>query len=196
MLYISGVRNKDKIPRMITPRIGGRPAEGEIWAADNGRYSDRINYKGDEFYLGWLSRMPVETCLFATAPDTFSDAITTLRESIPLLPRIRALGYKAALVAQPTMTIEMTPWDDFDVLFIGGPDEWQFSERLTLLVKEAIRRGKKVHMGRVNSLRRMRYAASLGCESVDGTILKYNPSTDILGWLATVNEELTTHPHL
>ena len=30
-------------------------------------------------------------------------------------------------------------------------------------------RGKWVHMGRVNSTRRIRYAASIGCDSVDGT---------------------------
>ena len=34
---------------------------------------------------------------------------------------------------------------------------------------EAKRRRKWVHMGRVNSERRIRYAASIGCDSIDGT---------------------------
>jgi hypothetical protein len=37
------------------------------------------------------------------------------------------------------------------------------------LVAEAKRRGKYDHMGRVNSARRAAYAASIGCDSIDGT---------------------------
>ena len=37
------------------------------------------------------------------------------------------------------------------------------------LVAEARTRNVWVHMGRVNSLRRLAYAASIGCDSIDGT---------------------------
>jgi hypothetical protein len=37
------------------------------------------------------------------------------------------------------------------------------------VVAEARQRGIWVHMGRVNSLRRLAYAASIGCDSIDGT---------------------------
>jgi hypothetical protein len=37
------------------------------------------------------------------------------------------------------------------------------------IVAEARARNVWVHMGRVNSLRRLAYAASIGCDSVDGT---------------------------
>jgi hypothetical protein len=37
------------------------------------------------------------------------------------------------------------------------------------LVRAWKRAGKWVHLGRVNSERRIRYAASIGCDSVDGT---------------------------
>lgn len=45
-------------------------------------------------------------------------------------------------------------------------------------------------MGRVNSLRRLHYAVSIGCDSVDGTYLAHGPDTNLprlLGWLRTLD---------
>jgi hypothetical protein len=52
-------------------------------------------------------------------------------------------------------------------------------------------------MGRVNSLRRLRYAHSIGCHSVDGTHLAYGPDRklpELLGWLRTIGQETPGHP--
>jgi hypothetical protein len=46
------------------------------------------------------------------------------------------------------------------------------------------------HRSRVNSLTRLRYAVSIGCDSVDGTYLAYGPDRNLpalLRWLATVS---------
>jgi EAL domain-containing protein (putative c-di-GMP-specific phosphodiesterase class I) len=37
------------------------------------------------------------------------------------------------------------------------------------LCREAKAQGKYLHMGRVNTQQRIRYAQSLGCDSIDGT---------------------------
>lgn len=42
-----------------------------------------------------------------------------------------------------------------------------------LLVRQARNHGKWVHMGRVNSMARMERARSMGCNSADGTFIKY-----------------------
>lgn len=175
MLYLSGVLRPD-MPAMITPRMGQRPAPGQPWAADNGRFSSPEDYT-DEGYLDWLAKMPVESCLFATAPDVVGDAIETLRLSAPMYAPIRELGYRVALVAQDGLErfYELTPWADFDVLFVGGSTEWKLGEAAAAIVGEAKARGKWVHMGRVNSLRRVVYAESIGCDSVDGTYLRFRP---------------------
>jgi len=58
------------------------------------------------------------------------------------------------------------------------------------LVREAKRRGKWVHMGRVNSLKRLQYATSIGCDSADGTYLVKAPDGNLptlLAWLDQVN---------
>jgi hypothetical protein len=77
------------------------------------------------------------------------------------------------------------PWDEFDVLFIGGTTEWKESAHAARLAAEAKARGKGVHMGRVNGGRRYRYAADIGCDSADGTYLTYGPDKllpNVLAW--------------
>jgi hypothetical protein len=119
--------------------------------------------------------MPVERCLFATAPDQVADMAMTLIKSLPMLPRIRRLGYRAALVAQDGAELAQLPWRAFDCLFLGGTTSWKLSEGARALGLEAVQRGKWLHMGRVNSRRRYRQAVSMGAHSVDGTLLRYGP---------------------
>ncbi len=182
MLYLSGVVRPD-LPAMITPRMGQRPAAGQAWAADNGRYASPQDYT-DEKFLAWLRSMPAESCLFATAPDVVGNAGATLAMSNPMFRRIREAGYRPALVAQDGLENlrDFIPWQDFDCLFIGGTTAWKLSEAAADIAREAKRRGKWVHMGRVNSLKRMRYAESIGCDSADGTVLKHDPQRPVGEW--------------
>lgn len=192
MLYLSGVLRPD-MPGMVTPRMGQQPPDGQPWAADNGRFNSPHEYS-DEGYLAWLEKMRphADRCLFATAPDVVGDAAATLALSLPMLPKIRAAGYPAAFVAQDGLTIETTPWDEFDCLFVGGTTEWKLSEVAYQLAAEAKRRGKWTHMGRVNSWQRFRAAAAAGYDSADGTYLRFDPSQKRLGkqrietWTETV----------
>ena len=88
--------------------------------------------------------------------------------------------------------IDGYPWDDFDALFIGGSTSWKLGPGAAAVAYDAKLRGKWVHMGRVNSLRRMRYAESIGCDSADGTTLRFSPGTDVQGWADHVRQ----HPSI
>lgn len=49
-----------------------------------------------------------------------------------------------------------------------------------------------VHMGRVNSKKRLDTARAMGCDSVDGTYLTFGPDTNLprlLSWLAAAARE-------
>ena len=192
MIYLSGVVRPD-LPAMLQPGMGNLPPVGQPWAADNGRFSSPEDYS-DEKYLDWLAKRPrQEACLFVTAPDVVGNARATLALSAPMYARIRALGYKVALVAQDGLESLTVPWQDFDALFIGGSTGWKLSEAAASLVHEAKRRGKWVHMGRVNSLRRLRFAQSIGCDSADGTFLKYGPDVNrerMERWFEAMDREL------
>jgi len=126
------------------------------------------------------------------APDVVGDAEATLKRSMPWLAYIRELGFPAALVAQDGLEAMEVPWDDFDVLFIGGSTDWKLSDHAHALTLEAKRRGKWVHMGRVNSQVRLRRAALTGCDSADGTFIAFGPDVNlprVLGWLRDVTQE-------
>lgn len=174
-----------------TPRQGNRRPDDMTWCADNGCFSDKFN---EPKWWSWLmaNADQAKSCWFAVAPDVVGDAAATLVRSLPWLPRIRALGYPAAFVAQDGLEELATPWDEFDVLFIGGTTEWKLSHHVRELVIEAKANNKLVHMGRVNSRRRIRYAHSIGCNSVDGTFLAFGPDVNlpkILRWMGEVNEK-------
>lgn len=170
---------RGEIGMMCTPNEARTPLPGVVWAADNGCFSR--NYVGDERWLAWLERHAdhADGCLFATAPDVVGDAAATLTRSVPFLPIIRELGYPPALVAQDGLEHLEVPWDAFDVLFIGGTTDWKLSAAVRDLITEARRRGKRVHMGRVNSRRRWQYAEFVGCDTTDGTFLAFGPDQNL-----------------
>lgn len=204
-----------------TPKQGNRPVAGAVWCADNGCFGK--GYPGDEAWLSWLAARAdrADSCLFATAPDVVGDAAATLERSLPWLPKIRALGFPAALVAQNGLESLAIPWDSFDALFLGGSPEcipcghvfrerrspkrdercpkcgrqlteWKLGPHASQLAAEAKRRGKWVHMGRVNSLRRLRYADDIGCDSADGTFLAFGPDANlprVLRWTRDIHEQ-------
>jgi hypothetical protein len=192
VIYLSGcirdIRHK-RLGFMFTPQMGNVIPNDVTWGADNGRFGSPEKYS-DTGYLTWLASKDPARCLFATAPDVVGDHQATVELSVPMLPRIRALGYKPAFVAQDGFDSKSTPWDLFDVLFIGGTTEFKLS--CGDAIREAKRRGKWVHMGRVNSYTRIRVATAMGCDSSDGTYLKFGPDINapkLLGWLDKLERE-------
>lgn len=185
-----------------------RQADGySRWAIDNGVFGKAAAgrpWRDDDTddYLAYLARVVDEVdtsnVLFATAPDAlgFVDgaprghAWNTWFKSGPVFERIRELGLPAALVLQNGVELSdpmtHTHWDMFDAVFIGGSDDFKLGEQARRLVAEAKRHGKWVHMGRVNSLKRLRIAQNLGCDSADGTYVGFGPSKNVpklLAWL-------------
>lgn len=169
-----------ELGRLCTPSGGSPPTFG-TWGADSGCFT-----LGDRFvparYLNWLeAQMPhKDRCLFAPAPDVVGDHAATVIRSAPYLPAIRAMGYPAAFVGQDGATPANVPWNDFDVLFLGGTTEWKLGRAARLLCFTAVMRGKPVHVGRVNSGKRFRYARDLlHAASADGTFLSFGPTANL-----------------
>jgi hypothetical protein len=170
---------------MTTPAQGNAVPDRAWWAADNGVFGK--GYPGDEAWLAWLASRTADPdrCLFVTAPDVVGDAWRTLSRSWPFLPLIRDLGYPAAFVAQDGIEDTGVPWDDLDVLFLGGTDAFKLGEHAAELVHLARSHGKWVHVGRVNSRVRWDRFEQLGCDSADGTFLAFGPDKNLdecLSW--------------
>lgn len=198
MIYLSGVV-RDGVQElgagfMVTPAMGNRIPEGATWAADTGCFRNPEAFDLDR-YLAWLGKRDAATCLFATAPDVVGDHELTPERSLPVLPLIREAGYKAAFVAQDGATESNVPWGEFDALFIGGTTEWKLSEAAYALVAAGKRLGKWVHVGRVNSQRRLRAFTAAGADSADGTYLAFGPDRN-LPKLAAWLHDLAQQPNL
>ena len=70
--------------------------------------------------------------------------------------------------------------------------EWKLSADAKLCVDEAQLLGKWVHVGRVNSWRRLRHVAAWDVDSVDGTYLAFGPDRNgarLAGWLRRLETE-------
>ncbi|WP_446038059.1 hypothetical protein [Streptomyces sp. SID1121] len=180
---------------MTTPAQGSRIPDGTLYACDNGKFGK--GWPGAAWFK-WLertvNRYGADRCLWAVAPDKPFDASGTLEESLPWLARIRELAVPAAFAAQDGCDLLGLPWEEFDVLFLGGSTEWKIGPVAARLSEEALARGKTVHMGRVNSLRRLRIAEDFGCETVDGTCLAFGPDKNLArlrGWLDEIDSRPT-----
>jgi hypothetical protein len=177
---------------IVTPMQGNRIPDDVGICADNGCFGK--GYPGDAKWWAWLQTLPADRTVFAVAPDVVGDATATMARSQPWLAKIRSLGMPAAFVAQDGLEALTVPWDEFDVLFIGGTTEWKLGRHARQIVKDAKAHGKWVHMGRVNSLQRLRYADAIGCDSADGTYISFGPDLnlpDVLGWVREINHQ---HP--
>lgn len=184
-----------------TPAQGNKRPDGVTWCADNGCFSDRWD-EGKWWQFLVDNAHAAATCLFAVAPDVVGDAFATTIRFRQWGQRIRALGYRVAYVAQDGLEglrgrteggglTFPVPWDSFDCLFIGGTTEWKLGAAARDIVAEAKQRGKWVHMGRVNSEKRYRYAMAIGCDSADGTFLTFGPDVNLpklIAWTRTADQ--------
>jgi hypothetical protein len=157
------------------------------WAGDNGCFT-RPDLDVDSF-LAWAESQADDraNCLFIVAPDVVGDARTTLTRSGLVLPELRLMGFPAALVAQDGLEFLSVPWEEFDVLFIGGSTEWKLSAAAREVTRQAKERGKWIHMGRVNSHKRFKLAVEMGCDSADGShavFAPYKNTRQIANWLS------------
>lgn len=195
-----------------------RPGAGNVLRtsdaiADNGLFGK--GFPGNRGYLEWLEKRA--GVRWAVAPDVVADHHATLERSWPMLRPIRETVGGVALCAQNGAHPDDLPWDYIDAVFLAGivecvtcgwvppvdqlpmewclvcagqMREWKEGPVAAAVAAEANRRGVWVHMGRVNTLARLLIAKRRGCQSVDGTTLKYGPDRNLpqlLAWLRMVN---------
>lgn len=191
MLYLataSGPKVRDAMTaghlcQMITYKSGNRLTPGATFAIDNGvvtlqdgRPVTDPDWDPDRWETCLVRYRYEPRCLFAAVPDVVGDADATNERWAWWHGMVRNLGYRAAYVLQNGCRSIPT---SAGAVFIGGDDEFKLGPAARLLVAEAKRRGLWVHGGRVNSLRRLRYMADIGCDSVDGTLLAHGPDVHL-----------------
>lgn len=165
-------RNAPWLGALLAPGGGNSIASvhrlGLPWAVDNAAYS---NWNANAF-RSLLARVAAQPhgLLWVAVPDVVADARATLARFAEWRQECSAVG-PLAFVGQDGIEDLTPPWDAFRCWFVGGSDDWKLSQASADMVAEAKRRGKLIHIGRVNSFRRLTASYDLGADSVDGTSL-------------------------
>jgi hypothetical protein len=199
IVYLTGISNEhtrtaqqSRLGYLVTPesdRAATQTKFYEYHAADNGCFNS--SKPGRSFdpdaWLRWLGRVELRGCLFAVLPDVLEwvtdpetnamfpigNCDATIERSALYVDVVKSMGFPAAVVAQDGLDdLDRVPFAA-DAVFIGGSDAYKLGGDAASVTAQAKARGMWVHMGRVNSGKRLAYAASIGCDSADGTFLKY-----------------------
>jgi hypothetical protein len=170
MLLVSGkhrpIYDEYDVGHLVCPRSRNRIWSAR-WAADNAAFS---RFDGDAYEAMLDVIAPYGAgCLFVTVPDVVADADATLGLWDKWAWRVARLGLRTAYVLQDGVTERMVPWHTADALFIGGTTAFKLSAEARDLAQRGKALGKWIHMGRVNTGPRLRYAQHIGCDSVDGS---------------------------
>lgn len=202
MIYLSGCLPSKPELRMMMQEAGigvlttyrsvrFPPDDTWVWAADNGCFSSSWNPKA---WRTWITEVSDQT-LFAVVPDVVADWRKTRWRWVQYMPIVKEHGLRAAYVLQDGQTSTWMPWDELDAVFVGGSTQWKLSDHSRNLIDEAKSRDKWVHMGRVNSLRRMMLARDWGCDSCDGTYLAFGPDINTPKLIKSI-KNMTAQPPL
>lgn len=148
--------------QLLTPLTGYANA-GLSFAVDNGSFTT-FNCKK---YLALLRRSIPHRhrCLFVTAPDVVSDCVATRELWSMWFPFLHE-RWPVAFVGQDGC--ERIP-ANASWLFVGGSTDWKDSRYASRLVEKALRHGCRVHVGRVNTIRRYLHFRDLGAHTCDGS---------------------------
>jgi hypothetical protein len=216
--YISGKHNatiaarakeRGDIGLLITPLIPSYLAHTTDYpfvAIDNGVFSKATPFDPAAFkqLVDRVAATPAVRAktLFVVAPDVVGDAAATLDRFPEWARFIHDKQLPVALAAQDGLEDirARIPWDDIDVLFIGGSTEWKTGQIAPAkraawagIFMEAHRRSIPVHMGRVNTNDRIAGIAQIvGASTVDGTYLAFGPDKN-LPKLERMLDQLNVH---
>lgn len=153
------------VGQLLTPLTRYRLREPDRpWAIDNGAYSSF----DEKAFFALLKREEhhKENALFVCAPDVVGSAVRTLELFDHYRPMLA--GWRAALVAQDGQESHRIPWPEIDAIFIGGSTSWKLSAHAEQICRVGKQLGKWVHIGRVNTPQRFKWAEQFA-DSLDGT---------------------------
>jgi hypothetical protein len=87
------------------------------------------------------------------------------------------------------------PWDMISTLFIAGTTHFKYCGKVRRAIQLAKDHGKWIHMGRVNSVKRLNYARSIGCHSCDGSGMARFRNRVLVPMLRALDQPLLPLPH-
>ena len=154
--YFAG-RYPGQIGILNSPKYWTRPPVYFPWALDNGAFH---HFDPDLFINTLHVAKTVHPPLWVAVPDVVCNPEETLR-----LWHFwwRKIDFPLAFVCQDGHEPQDVPKEAI-CCFIGGSTHWKIENAYKF---KSVRR--LLHIGRVNTIRRLRWAKDIGADSVDGT---------------------------
>lgn len=187
----------DHLGHLLTPANGNKLSvllqTGLPIAVDNAAFSGfdapawvALTRSLDQYRLNKWS----DALLWVVAPDVVADAEATLDQWIYWRHHLKALHLPPAYVAQDGAEAgRLIPWSRIRCLFIGGSTAWKESTHAESLIRKAKELGKWVHVGRINTMRRLDMFDALGVDSFDGGQFSMFPDRYIPRWLERISHQ-------
>ena len=179
---------------LYSPRGERGPYPFMPYALDNGAWPAFLN--GQEWsepewrrLLNWAA-LSGQAPLWSIVPDVVGNRDATIARWREYVPTVRAYKFRPAFALQDGMTFADVP-DSECVLFLGGSTEWKEAN----IAPWCAEFPGRVHVGRVNTWRRLWLCYQSGAVSVDGTgwfTKKGGQAAELLKFiehLATVRKE-------
>lgn len=154
--------------RLMVSAKGVHRHEGFGYALDNGAwhcFQNKLPF--DEACFIEAYRKLGKGADFCVLPDIVAGGVRSLEYSMMWLPRLGDCS--AYLAVQNGMKADdIMPIKGVDGLFVGGTEDWK--ERTMPMWGEIARaKGIRLHVGRVNSARRIHLCEANGADSFDGS---------------------------
>ena len=164
--YLAG-KHPGKIGWIQSPKSWVNPPYYMPYAMDNGAFKDFIPNE----YLNHIVRsQKFHNPLWIALPDSLGNAKETLRLWDQWYPQVSKTKYKLAFVAQDGILPQDIP-KEAHCIFVGGTTNWKLKNSYKF---KGI--ANLLHIGRVNSTKRLQWALEIGADSCDGTgWFKRNP---------------------
>lgn len=166
----------DKFPNLQfghlrTPLTEYKKIEDVTVGIDNGCFGGTFNRKKFDRII--KEHQYSDNLKFITMPDILGNAIRTLE--IFHYIRHEYQSYPLALVMQDGQESLPIPWEYIEAVFIGGTNNFKDSSASMDIVKTAKMLGKWVHIGRVNTIKRVLRWGDIA-DSCDGSgIARFDP---------------------
>lgn len=161
--YMAG-KFPGQVGHLFSPEAQRGPYEFCPYALDNGAFGHDDDWTPEPWVklLDW-ARLSGQRPSWALVPDRVGDRDATLARWDEFSPMLSEYGWPLAFAVQDGMTKRDVP-PDASVIFVGGSTKWKWDT-----YRQWCADFPRVHIGRVNTYRRLWDCHDAGAESTDGT---------------------------
>lgn len=150
---------------LFTPFIKNKPILDIPYYSDNGAFAKSKPFTDHNYqrHIEYCAKVGVN---WLTAPDCVGNSVETNRLFRVWLDRLQCVPI--AYVLQDGIKIDEIPFNECVCVFLGGSTEFKLSDYALKLCYTAKERGKMVHIGRVNTIKRIKHFEGIA-DTIDGS---------------------------